>query len=266
MPTTKLIPLLAATAAVAVSALPSSAAVVLSEDFETDFGVFTNRTRSFLTTNGGTNANVSGAGAQYARINNNRPGPGFPNAESGLLSTNLDGTGFSEPIEGSVFSIDFLFYEESIAGQTDPMYVRTGSSNASGSSEVDVRLDDGTISAYLTSDSVTTSAVTYSLGAANNLRIVANDSTDAVVYDGVNSLLPNTYDVFLTNSLGVTALALDNVPYRSTQTTNLFAFQSFSNNRQTLIVDNVLIQTVVPEPSSVAALSLLSLVGLRRRR
>ncbi len=209
-----------------------------------------------------------GVSNQYARIDDGST------TASGLLEAFNEVPSFN----GGIFSANFLFIEPSniFLGTTtrnDDISVRLGDNPDSNTVAVDVRLNNGT----LTASGFTGASGSYLLDTVYAMDIVGNESGSALTdYRGSQDLPNNAYDVYLTDTLGNTVLALDDVAFRNNgQNIRSFIFQSFGNARQTLDVDNIVLTddeavvlgvTSIPEPTSAAAIGLLAMVGLRRRR
>ena len=253
-------------ASLATAASTAAGAVVISEDFEgiasiTD-GAFTNNDNGSLDT-AGDPFNL-GSGNTYVRQDDG-------STTSGGFVGILDSPTVQSAADGSVFSVNFLFNEPTVADRNDNIAFRVGDSQDSNAVAIDLRFDDGVLSA---SNSGSTMTAAYALDTVFGLDVVGNESGATITYNGGETLPNDSYDVYLTDAAGNTTLVLNDQGFRNTgETLDTVIFQTFGSARQQFAYDNfrlsddatVLGVTPIPEPASVAAMGLLGLVALRRR-
>ena len=258
------LPLIAASAfGLATASAP--AVVLIDEDFEgiddiADDTAFTDNIGGSLDTTG--DPFNLGAGNQYVRQD-----------DGGSGSTRVGALNSLEVLNESVFSVNFLFNEPSVANRNEAIVFRAGDSQDSNAVNVDVFFNNGTLGAF----GATPVPGAYLLDTLYGFDVVVNDTAAALTdYRGGEDLASNSYDVYLTTSTGVTARVLDDVAFRNGELNiDSVFFQTFGSAQQQFTFDNFILTddeaivrgvSSIPEPASLALVGLGAMCLLGRRR
>lgn len=173
-----------------------------------------------------------------------------------------------------VVTLSFDYFETDDSSLANDFFViRLGQNDGSGDANTifDFQINEGNITADSTSGDESVSNA-YSSGEAVRFTIVANNSTSSESYTGfggtTTSVASATADIYIDG-----VLVFDDATSKNTvaagNSFDTLRFLSFNFNQSPdVLIDNVLLVdgAVIPEPTSVAAVSLLGLCMLRRRQ
>lgn len=174
----------------------------------------------------------------------------------------------------TVATLKFDLYEPSGA-LNSPIFLHIGNGDLSADATrfTQVQLRDGNL--ILNTGFPNGGPLEYSLATKVGVTIVANNSLSAVVYAGLDgnsrSLAADTTDVWINNTLSISATAYATHGLANDTVLNSFHFRTFTSDFQEIFIDNVIFAAgaPIPEPASFAALGGLAAIGFavtRRRR
>lgn len=247
---------------IGIVASKASAAIILSENFESGTIGAVPGSPWTVTDNGGTATTrtrddtiattlFGPVGNKYAEfIDTSSGGSGATTRIQNLALT---------PTSNDFIAISFDFYEVSGVGSTnaDTFNVQFGqdAASATGGRSIDFRISEGRLYNATTAVNppplTTVATNVYTLGVKNHMDIVANYSAASPTYN-YGTAAPNTFDVWING-----VLVGDDVPFRNNQSTAIDSIRLATEGTgiQRFAIDNFQIANgadalLVPEPSA----------------
>jgi hypothetical protein len=234
---------------------PAGAAVIFQDDFESYTVGQTLPSGSPYDTNGGSNITVESSGVFGQGGTNNYlqfdDDPGDGSVRATINNGIAAGT-------GGLLSYEVDYFEQDVASRDDPFNLRLADGGNPTDVAVDVNLSNGVISVNNGGTGLTIGS--YSLDSIVSLTVNVDETTETFEVFADGSQLSGVVGGTSVSTFGFRNSGID---------IDRFQFGSFGSNVQFAAIDNLVVRdefTVIPEPASAAALGLLGLVGLRRRR